>query len=284
MGIWASRICDARAVRSTVGFHSGRPPLSPPALHGSMAPTRRDCSGWEMFLPAGRLLLFALLFHPGVAKVCNDRTKHEQDNSWFLKKEEALNIMVLMPMNESALMSSISQGIEPAVQLAIEHINDSGEYPFSLITKIYDTEVSGRVCECTCRPMRARACVCVCVSAHPRSALLCVCPNGGYAASCCNWSPCLPGCGACVPIAPTWSTVQYRVIMPSLMSLSATVSSCHSWVKCSGVNISLVATILGCHSPNWLSVKRCALFFFPFCKRHFLRCFFSHESVHLPGD
>lgn len=128
-----------------------------------------------MFLPAGRLLLFALLFHPGVAKVCNDRTKHEQDNSWFLKKEEALNIMVLMPMNESALMSSISQGIEPAVQLAIEHINDSGEYPFSLITKIYDTEVSGRVCECTCRPMRARACVCVCVSAHPRSALLCVC-------------------------------------------------------------------------------------------------------------
>uniref|UniRef100_A0A8B9KRT5 Gamma-aminobutyric acid type B receptor subunit 2 n=1 Tax=Astyanax mexicanus TaxID=7994 RepID=A0A8B9KRT5_ASTMX len=49
-------------------------------------------------------------------------------------------IMVLMPMNESALMSSISQGIEPAVQLAIRHIRESRKYAFSLITKIYDTE------------------------------------------------------------------------------------------------------------------------------------------------
>ncbi|CDQ89043.1 unnamed protein product [Oncorhynchus mykiss] len=50
--------------------------------------------------------------------------------------------MVLMPMNESALMSSISQGIEPAVQLAIQHIRESQNYKFSLITKIYDTEVN----------------------------------------------------------------------------------------------------------------------------------------------
>ncbi|XP_030597737.1 gamma-aminobutyric acid type B receptor subunit 2 [Archocentrus centrarchus] len=105
-----------------------------------MAPARRDCSGWEMFLPTGCLLLSVLLFHPALAKVCNDRTKHGQDNSWFTRDGENLPIMVLMPMNESALMSSISQGIEPAVQLAIQHIRESGKYSFSLITKIYDTE------------------------------------------------------------------------------------------------------------------------------------------------
>ncbi|TKS88485.1 hypothetical protein D9C73_023085 [Collichthys lucidus] len=90
-----------------------------------MAPARRDCSGWEMFLPTGCLLLSVLLFHPALAKVCNDRTKHGQDNSWFARDGENLPIMVLMPMNESALMSSISQGIEPAVQLAIQHIRES---------------------------------------------------------------------------------------------------------------------------------------------------------------
>ncbi|GLD65841.1 gamma-aminobutyric acid type B receptor subunit 2 isoform X1 [Lates japonicus] len=105
-----------------------------------MAPARRDCSGWEMFLPTGCLLLSVLLFHPTLAKVCNDRTKHGQDNSWFTRDGENLPIMVLMPMNESALMSSISQGIEPAVQLAIQHIRESRKYSFSLITKIYDTE------------------------------------------------------------------------------------------------------------------------------------------------
>lgn len=46
-------------------------------------------------------------------------------------------------MNESALMSSISQGIEPAVELAIRHIRESRQYSFSLVTKIYDTEVNG---------------------------------------------------------------------------------------------------------------------------------------------
>lgn len=111
-------------------------------LHSSMAPARRDCSGWEMFLPTGCLLLSVLLFHPALTKVCNDRTKHGQDNSWFTRDGENLPIMVLMPMNESALMSSISQGIEPAVQLAIQHIRESGKYSFSLITKIYDTEVN----------------------------------------------------------------------------------------------------------------------------------------------
>lgn len=95
-----------------------------------------------MFLPTGCLLLLsALLLQPAVAKVCNDRTKHGQDNSWFARDGENLPIMVLMPMNESALMSSISQGIEPAVQLAIQHIRESRKYSFSLITKIYDTEV-----------------------------------------------------------------------------------------------------------------------------------------------
>ena len=39
-------------------------------------------------------------------------------------------------------MSSISQGIEPAVQLAIQHIRETRKYSFSLITKIYDTEVN----------------------------------------------------------------------------------------------------------------------------------------------
>lgn len=107
-----------------------------------MAPARRDCGGREMFLPTGCLLLLsALLLQPAVAKVCNDRTKHGQDNSWFARDGENLPIMVLMPMNESALMSSISQGIEPAVQLAIQHIRESRKYSFSLITKIYDTEV-----------------------------------------------------------------------------------------------------------------------------------------------
>lgn len=110
-----------------------------------MAPARRDCGGWEMIVPAGCLLLSALLpllQQPALAKVCNDRTKHGQDNSWFARDGENLPIMVLMPMNESALMSSISQGIEPAVQLAIKHIRESRKYSFSLITKIYDTEVS----------------------------------------------------------------------------------------------------------------------------------------------
>lgn len=113
-------------------------------MHGSMAPARRDRSGWEMLLPTGCLLLSALLFHPALAKVCNDRTKHGQDNSWFARDGENLPIMVLMPMNESALMSGISQGIEPAVQLAIQHIRESRKYSFSLITKIYDTEVNVR--------------------------------------------------------------------------------------------------------------------------------------------
>lgn len=97
-----------------------------------------------MILPAGWLLLSALLLHPTLAKVCNDRTKHGQDNSWFARDGENLPIMVLMPMNESALMSSISQGIEPAVQLAIKHIRETRKYSFSLITKIYDTEVTQR--------------------------------------------------------------------------------------------------------------------------------------------
>uniref|UniRef100_A0A672SU29 Gamma-aminobutyric acid type B receptor subunit 2 n=1 Tax=Sinocyclocheilus grahami TaxID=75366 RepID=A0A672SU29_SINGR len=65
---------------------------------------------------------------------------HGLDNNWYTRDGEKLPIMVLMPMNESALMSSISQGIEPAVQLAIQHIRESRQYSFSLITKIYDTE------------------------------------------------------------------------------------------------------------------------------------------------
>ncbi|KAK6324048.1 hypothetical protein J4Q44_G00063870 [Coregonus suidteri] len=104
-----------------------------------MAPSRRHC-GWEMTPLSGCLLLSILVFQPALAKVCNDYTRHGQDNSWFSENDEKLPIMVLMPMNESALMSSISQGIEPAVQLAIQHIKESRNYKFSLITKIYDTE------------------------------------------------------------------------------------------------------------------------------------------------
>lgn len=110
-------------------------------LHSSMAPSRRHC-GWEMTPLSVCLLLSVLVFQPALAKVCNDYTRHGQDNSWFSGDNEKLPIMVLMPMNESALMSSISQGIEPAVQLAIQHIKESRNYKFSLITKIYDTEVN----------------------------------------------------------------------------------------------------------------------------------------------
>lgn len=99
-----------------------------------MAPCRRGRGGREIsvFL-SGCLLLSA------AAKVCNDYTRHGADTAWSSKD---VPIMVLMPMNESALMSSISQGIEPAVQLAIRHIRESQQYSFSLITKIYDTEVN----------------------------------------------------------------------------------------------------------------------------------------------
>ncbi|XP_016094936.1 gamma-aminobutyric acid type B receptor subunit 2-like [Sinocyclocheilus grahami] len=104
-----------------------------------MAPSRRDCRCDMIFL-SGCLLLSVLGFHPALAKVCNDYTRHGLDNNWYTRDGEKLPIMVLMPMNESALMSSISQGIEPAVQLAIQHIRESRQYSFSLITKIYDTE------------------------------------------------------------------------------------------------------------------------------------------------
>ncbi len=113
-------------------------------LFGSMALFRRDCRCDMIFL-SGCLLLSVLGFHPALAKVCNDYTRHSLDNNWYTKDGEKLPIMVLMPMNESALMSSISQGIEPAVQLAIKHIRESRQYSFSLITKIYDTEVNACV-------------------------------------------------------------------------------------------------------------------------------------------
>uniref|UniRef100_A0A673L0R9 Gamma-aminobutyric acid type B receptor subunit 2-like n=1 Tax=Sinocyclocheilus rhinocerous TaxID=307959 RepID=A0A673L0R9_9TELE len=104
-----------------------------------MAPSRRDCRCDMIFL-SGCLLLSVLGFQPALGKVCNDYTRHVLDNNWYTRDGEKLPIMVLMPMNESALMSSISQGIEPAVQLAIQHIRESRQYSFSLITKIYDTE------------------------------------------------------------------------------------------------------------------------------------------------
>lgn len=113
-------------------------------MFGSMAPSRRDCRCDMIFL-SGCLLLSVWGFQPALAKVCNDYTRHGLDNNWYMRDGEKLPIMVLMPMNESALMSSISQGIEPAVQLAIQHIRESRQYSFSLITKIYDTEVNASV-------------------------------------------------------------------------------------------------------------------------------------------
>lgn len=98
-----------------------------------------------MIFLLGYLLLSVLGFQSALAKVCNDYTRHGLDNNWYTRDGEKLPIMVLMPMNESALMSSISQGIEPAVQLAIQHIRESRQYSFSLITKIYDTEVNACV-------------------------------------------------------------------------------------------------------------------------------------------
>ncbi|XP_019751514.1 gamma-aminobutyric acid type B receptor subunit 2 isoform X1 [Hippocampus comes] len=109
-----------------------------------MASARRERGGRTALL----LLAAAaccLLAGTALAKVCNDRTKRGQDNSWFARNGENLPIMVLMPMNESALMSSISQGIEPAVQLAIQHMRESREYNFSLITEIYDTECDNAI-------------------------------------------------------------------------------------------------------------------------------------------
>lgn len=107
-----------------------------------MAPSRRGYR-WEMIFLAGCVLLSVWGLQPALSKVCNDFTRNGQDNSWYMGKDEKLPIMVLMPMNESALMSSISQGIEPAVELAIRHIRESRQYSFSLVTKIYDTEVNG---------------------------------------------------------------------------------------------------------------------------------------------
>ncbi|KAF7691344.1 gamma-aminobutyric acid type B receptor subunit 2 [Silurus meridionalis] len=98
-----------------------------------MARCRRGRGGREISL----LLSGCLLLSAAAAKVCNDYTRHGAEAVWSSKN---VPIMVLMPMNESALMSSISQGIEPAVQLAIRHIRESQQYSFSLITKIYDTE------------------------------------------------------------------------------------------------------------------------------------------------
>ncbi|XP_048085778.1 gamma-aminobutyric acid type B receptor subunit 2 [Alosa alosa] len=105
-----------------------------------MAPVRRE-GRWEMIFLSGCVLLSVWGLQPALSKVCNDYTRHGQDNSWYMVgKDKKLPIMVLMPMNESALMSGISQGIEPAVELAIRHIRESRQYSFSLVTKIYDTE------------------------------------------------------------------------------------------------------------------------------------------------
>ena len=106
-----------------------------------MAPSRRECR-WEMIFLSGCVLLSVWGLQPALSKVCNDYSRHGQDNSWYMGKDKKLPIMVLMPMNESALMSGISQGIEPAVELAIRHIRESRQYSFSLVTEIYDTEVN----------------------------------------------------------------------------------------------------------------------------------------------
>ncbi|KAJ8334163.1 hypothetical protein SKAU_G00398020 [Synaphobranchus kaupii] len=105
-----------------------------------MAPSQWKCRS-EMFVVSGCLLLFIWGFQPVLSRGCNYNAGHNLDNAWYSKDGEDLPIMVLMPMNESALMSSISQGIDPAVNLAIQHIRESRLYSFSLIPKIYDTEV-----------------------------------------------------------------------------------------------------------------------------------------------
>ncbi|KAJ8354252.1 hypothetical protein SKAU_G00218190 [Synaphobranchus kaupii] len=104
-----------------------------------MASSRRRCRS-EMIVVSGCLLVLVLRFRPVLARVCIDNAGHNLEKAWYTKDGEALPIMVLMPMNESALRSSISQGIDRAVQLAIQHIRESNLYSFSLIPKIYDTE------------------------------------------------------------------------------------------------------------------------------------------------
>ncbi|KAI1901606.1 hypothetical protein AGOR_G00036130 [Albula goreensis] len=104
-----------------------------------MASSQWKCRS-EMIVVSGCLLLFVWGFQPVLSVGCNYNAGHNLDNAWYSKDGEDLPIMVLMPMNESALMSSISQGIDPAVNLAIKHIRESRLYSFSLIPKIYDTE------------------------------------------------------------------------------------------------------------------------------------------------
>lgn len=103
-----------------------------------MAPSRRDY-GWEMILLSGCVLLSVWGLQPALSKVLNNNTEHGQDN-WYAGKNKKMPIMVLMPMNKSSLMSSISQGIRPAMDLAIRHISESHKYPFIISTEIYDTE------------------------------------------------------------------------------------------------------------------------------------------------
>ncbi|RXN01664.1 hypothetical protein EOD39_5813 [Acipenser ruthenus] len=94
-----------------------------------------------MFAVSGCMLLFVLGYGPVFASVPRERTGHSGHNAGYTSDGKQLPIMVLMPMNETAPMSNIGQGIHPAVLLAIQHINESKLYSFSLIPEIYDTEV-----------------------------------------------------------------------------------------------------------------------------------------------
>ncbi|KAK6491233.1 gamma-aminobutyric acid type B receptor subunit 2-like [Huso huso] len=104
-----------------------------------MAPSQMKCRS-KMFAVSGCMLLFVLGYGPVFASVPRERTGHSGHNAGYTSDGKQLPIMVLMPMNETAPMSNIGQGIHPAVLLAIQHINESKLYSFSLIPEIYDTE------------------------------------------------------------------------------------------------------------------------------------------------
>lgn len=242
-----------------------------------------------MFLPTGCLLLLSsvLLFHPALAKVCNDRTKHGQDNSWFARDGENLPIMVLMPMNESALMSSISQGIEPAVQLAIQHIRESRKYSFSLITKIYDTEVNiqAKSFSLSCSWLAPACLKQLCVCAHCPAALLTHCASKGKR---CNvWCMCAKV--SWHHFSASMTTRCYNAYSPSSsISFYMYYKALHS--KCT-LSLDVLMQSQGC-LRMYMSFIVAQSELQRFSHRHFIICvcdlrwlcpinIFSHESVYL---
>ncbi|XP_028673964.1 gamma-aminobutyric acid type B receptor subunit 2 [Erpetoichthys calabaricus] len=104
-----------------------------------MALSQKKCTS-EMYAVSRCMLLFALGFAPVFAYGPWDTAWHSGHNDGRKSDSKGLDIMVLMPLNKTAPMSNIGQGIHPAVMLAIQHINETQRFSFSLTPRIYDTE------------------------------------------------------------------------------------------------------------------------------------------------